>query len=291
MTIEVKSTCLGIGDLISCTPALRKLSKLVNSKINVYSYKPEILKNLSYIENSLLLNSDNYNFIDRDLYNTENRDDIEFKDIPLFHNMSDIRQFPANTLGFQLTPDELHCDYIPSEPNELNKYNLPDNYIVIHAELGSWSIKNWSEHKWQELCDKLNLPIIQVGKRKTKPHNGPPMSYIPAKLNNVINLSNKISLDQTWHLCNNAKHVITTDSGILHLAGTTDTNIIYIAMGRHPYFTGPYRKGSQNYKCKIIENNCNWCMSNKMKEFIPVCSYEIKSCEPSVDQVLEAING
>ena len=48
----IKSTAEGLGDCISSTPALRKISKIFNTKIEIYSYYPDIFKTLPYIKYS-----------------------------------------------------------------------------------------------------------------------------------------------------------------------------------------------------------------------------------------------
>tara|TARA_B000000565_G_scaffold254394_1_gene232680 strand:+ start:114 stop:992 length:879 start_codon:yes stop_codon:yes gene_type:complete len=288
--VSLKTTAAGIGDMICCTPAIRKLSEMYNQSITVYSHKPEIFNNLPYINESILLRKSNFNDTVIDLFNYEFRyippQGLSF--IPLRHNLSDIRQFPANHLGFYLPPDELTCDYVPEE---LDNTVTPEEFVVIHAVEGSWSIKNWDKIYWQELCNKIKLPVYQIG--KSQDNQGIVVNCL--ELENTINLVDKLSLDQTWHLCNKAKYVITTDSGILHLAGTTDSEIIYIAMGRKPLFTTPYRYGSQNYKMTVVSNNCDWCMSDygyaisTNEEAIFECHNIDKECQPLVDQVLKRI--
>ena len=53
---------------------------------------------------------------------------------------------------------------------------------------------------------------------------------------------NQTSISETWHLINDAEAVITMDSGILHLAGTTETPIVELGSPINPEFRRPYRK-------------------------------------------------
>ena len=43
-----------------------------------------------------------------------------------------------------------------------------------------------------------------------------------------LDLTNKLNISQCWHVINKSKYFITMDSGLLHLAGTTDTEIIQL---------------------------------------------------------------
>jgi hypothetical protein len=100
------------------------------------------------------------------------------------------------------------------------------------------------------------------------------------------------------------------DSGILHLAGTTNTQIIQLGSSINPFFRSPYRKGTQYYKYSYIMGECDkFCASdiknnvkynNNYKSLSPVpfClehpetigdksnfDINIYRCHPGVDKV------
>jgi hypothetical protein len=53
------------------------------------------------------------------------------------------------------------------------------------------------------------------------------------------------------------------DSGLLHLAGTTDAEIIQLGSSINPEFRAPYRNGSQSYRYHYVKGPCNlFCASN-----------------------------
>ena len=76
------------------------------------------------------------------------------------------------------------------------------------------------------------------------------------EIENGLNLVNKTSLDETWHLIQNSICFVTMDSGLLHLAGTTDTEIIQLGSSINPEFRSPYRNGSQEYKYHYVRGGC-----------------------------------
>jgi hypothetical protein len=80
-----------------------------------------------------------------------------------------------------------------------------------------------------------------------------------------LNLMNKTSLSQAWHLINNSICFVTMDSGLLHLAGTTDTEIIHLGSSIKPEFRIPYRHNSQEYKYHYIGGGCNIFCGSDMK--------------------------
>lgn len=114
---------------------------------------------------------------------------------------------------------------------------------------------------------------------------------------------NKTSISQCWHLINKARCFITMDSGLLHLAGTTETPIVHLGSSIKPEFRIPYRNGSQDYRYKYVRGGCGLeCGSNAkhgIKEWgnIQGVAPLIKclenkptfECHPSVEQVFESI--
>jgi ADP-heptose:LPS heptosyltransferase len=118
---------------------------------------------------------------------------------------------------------------------------------------------------------------------------------------NVINLMNQTSISESWHLINDAAVVITMDSGILHLAGTTETPIIELGSPINPEFRRPRRKTSKHI---YVRGACGLHCSSNMKyalEYWPTIDSvqpligclekkEAYECHPSVEQVIHAIN-
>jgi hypothetical protein len=85
------------------------------------------------------------------------------------------------------------------------------------------------------------------------------------EISNGLNLMNKTSISQAWHLINKSVAFVTMDSGLLHLAGTTDANIIMLGSALKPEFRLPYRKGSQSYKQYYISGGCQLACGSNMK--------------------------
>ena len=221
----------------------------------------------------------------------------------------DIRQFHAHNLGFQLLPTELHCDYYPDEFNSIN--DLPENYVLIHP-VQNWESRTWSAENWMLLTQKLNelnIPVVSIGKDSSETgfwDIDKPVFNFEIKLG--MNLMNNTSVSQAWHLIQKSKCFITMDSGLLHLAGTTDAEIIQLGSSINPYFRAPYRQNSQVYKYHYVGGSCNIFCASNMKYGInewgsiqgvpPLIScLENKptfECHPTyekvVDKVLEILN-
>jgi hypothetical protein len=105
-----------------------------------------------------------------------------------------------------------------------------------------------------------------------------------------------------WMMNHQAMCVVTMDSGILHVAGTTDVNLIQLGSSIDPKLRAPYRQGSQAYKYQYVKGSCDLFCSSNMKynvkvhgsiHGVPPQVYCLEGkptfeCHPSVDQVFEA---
>lgn len=298
--------CNGLGDLICSTPTIKKLSEYYEQKITVLSKMPELFKLNPYVESSYKDSSVNMKYFDANyvMHNSfhnigkKNADGIEFK-----HNMIDIRQFHAIQLGFMLGKDELECFYKPIE--ELN-IDIPDKYVLIHP-VQTWATRTWSALNWINLTEKLNskgIAVISIGKDSSETgffDIDKPVFNFNIKLGK--NLMNKTSISQCWHLIDKAEAFITMDSGLMHLAGTTDTHIIHLGSSLKPEFRIPYRKMRQDYKYSYVRGGCDLeCGSNakygikvwgNIQGVAPLINcLENKptfECHPSVEQIIELL--
>jgi len=223
----------------------------------------------------------------------------------LIHNLMDIRQFHASGLGFQLLPEECGVDFTPDEWEPIQ--NLPEKFVLIHS-VQSWASRTWDGEKWQLLTRMLNdsgIAVVSIGKSSCEVgfHSvQKPIFDFPIKLG--LNLMNLTTISQAWWLIHKSSAFITMDSGLLHLAGSTDSEIIQLGGSINWRLRAPFRNGKQDYKYHYVDGDCKiacasdmrygvreWnsirgvpplvgCLENK-KEFL---------CHPSVIQVFNKVN-
>lgn len=294
--------CNGLGDLICATPTIKKLHDAYQRKIIVISKMPELFKMNPYVEKSYKASSIDMDYfkanyiMHNSFYLVGKKDErgVEHK-----HNMMDIRQFHAIHLGFMLTKDEMECYY---KPIEEPIHHIEGEYVVIHP-VNSWPNRTWSQEKWIKLADKLiemGYKVVAVGKDSSETGFFNVNKPVHEMDDNIINLMNKTSISETWHLINNAIAVITMDSGVLHLAGTTNTWIIELGSPINPEFRTPYRKGKQGTNHLYVKGECSIHCSSNMKyaiEYWPTIDYvqpligclekyETFKCHPDVQNVV-----
>jgi len=295
--------CNGLGDLICATPTIKKLHDSYQRKITIISKMPELFKNNPYVEKSYKASSIDMTYIQSNyivhnsFYLVGKKDE---RGVEMKHNMMDIRQFHAIHLGFMLGQDELECYYKPIEPK---KNFIHEKYAVIHP-VNSWPNRTWSQDNWMNLCEeliKLGYTVVAVGKDSSETGFFNVQKPVHEMGNNIINLMNQTSISETWHLINFAAVVITMDSGILHLAGTTSTDIVELGSPINPEFRRPRRKEGKHI---YVRGGCGLHCSSNMKYALeywdtidsvqPLIGClekkETFECHPSVAQVIHAIN-
>jgi len=260
--------CRALGDTLAVTPTLRKLYQTYGKKISIATHHPELFKNNPYVDNV---------FVDiNDFILNEYETFISFNvgyhpnGVCYKHNAMDIRQLHAVNLGFMLTKDEMSMDYFPDDIEPIE--NLPEKYVLIHP-VQNWNSRTWNAKKWQMLTKILNekgIAVVSVGKDSSElggSNVDKPVFNFNIDLG--LNLMNKTSLSQTWHLINKSMCFITMDSGLLHLAGTTDVEIIQLGSSINPEFRSPIRNGSQDYKYHYVLGGCGiHCASDMKSSFI-----------------------
>jgi len=259
--ISIILNCNGIGDILSSIPTIKYLYNVYNYKIPVFTSKPFLLKNYPYIDVYPISDVNQYS----DIYNI-----ISTFQVGLYvHTRNDIRQLHSNSIGVELLPNEMNIEFYPDKYIKID--NLPKNYIVLHPSK-NWPSRTWHPFRWQKLAillNNLNIPIVIIGKDSSELgtyNTQKPIFNI--KIKNGLDLSNKIDIHQTWHILNMSKIVVTMDSGILHLAGTTNSHIIQLGSSINPKFRAPYRYGHQNYKYSYLLGSCNkYCASNSKYSF------------------------
>jgi hypothetical protein len=266
----MKKVCVDIsgaralGDTLAVTPTLRKLYYSYNQKISIITHHPYLFLDNPYVD---VIHSELTDEI-KNNYEVFNSFNIGYhpNGVCYKHNVMDIRQFHAINLGFMLTKDEMELDYTPNEYRIIN--GLPEKYVLIHP-VQNWNSRTWDIKKWELLTKLLNergISVVSVGKDSSElggSNVDKPVFNFDIRLG--LNLMNQTTLSQTWHLINNSMCFVTMDSGLLHLAGTTDAEIIQLGSSINPEFRSPYRNGSQEYKYHYVRGGCGLNCASDMK--------------------------
>jgi heptosyltransferase-2 len=133
-------------------------------------------------------------------------------------------------------------DYFVPEQIQLHASDLPMSHqmgyigLVIGAALAT---KQMPVHKWKELCEKISYPLILLGGPEDKAMGDAIAEVDPIK---VYNACGKFSLHESALLVQQAKLLVTHDTGLMHIAAAFKKPIISIwgntipAFGMDPYY-------------------------------------------------------
>ncbi len=256
--------CRALGDTLAVTPTLRKLYYSYGKKISVATHHPYLFSNNPCVDQIFTEVTDELKethevFVSFNVGYHPNG--VCYK-----HNAMDIRQFHAINLGLMLTKDEMGMDYIPKPIEKIE--GLPEKYVLIHP-VQNWNSRTWDAKKWQMLTKLLNqkgIAVVSIGKDSSElggSNVDKPVFNFPIDLG--LNLMNNTDMDQAWHLIHNSMCFITMDSGLLHLAGTTDAVIIQLGSSINPEFRIPFRRGSQEYKYHYVVGGCKLNCASDIK--------------------------
>lgn len=269
MSIAISINSGGLGDTLAAIPTIRKVSKAYETPITVFSHYPNLFQNHPCVKETFNLNSSKEGYTILNTFNqlAGKQHSIGGQKTQFKHPHIHISQFHALSLGFTLLPEEMEMDlYIKKN------WEVPyKNYVVIHPT-HTWPSRTWDVKNWQELVYQLNsknIPVIAIGKTSKEYGNLGVYEKTPMDIEipygeNFMN-SPKSTIPKLLGLLDKADYVITMDSGVLPLAGTTNTHIVQLGSSINPKHRAPYRKGTQDYKYTYVKGGCDLLCASNLK--------------------------
>ena len=265
-----------IGDIVLTTPVVRCLKKQVPGAVIHYLIKPQfkmVMEPNPYIDRFHVLQNDLEAMIEE--LKAEKFDYV----IDLHHNLRTLRvkkalkvpSFSFNKLNieklifvklkwnvmprvhiidryletvapFGVRNDGAGMDYFIPEKERVPIHDIPASHhagfisIVIGA---SFYTKKLPVYKLQELCRKINHPIILLGAKEEREEGEAIASVDPIK---VYNACGKFSLHESADLVRQSKLVIAHDTGLMHIAAALKRPVIAVwgsttpSFGMVPYY-------------------------------------------------------
>ncbi|HZH36248.1 MAG TPA: glycosyltransferase family 9 protein, partial [Flavisolibacter sp.] len=251
-----------IGDIVLTTPVVRCLKKQVPGAVVHYLIKPQfnmVMEANPYIDKFHVLQEDWGLMLDE--LKGEGFDYV----IDLHHNLRTFRvkkalkvpSFSFNKLNieklvfvklkwnvmpkvhiidryletvasFGVKNDGEGMDYFIPENERVSLHDIPASHhagfisIVIGA---SFYTKKLPVYKLQELCQKINHPVILLGAEEERAEGEAIASVDPIK---VYNACGKFSLHESADLVRQSKVVIAHDTGLMHIAAALRKQVIAV---------------------------------------------------------------
>ena len=293
-----------LGDTICSIPTINKLAEAYEGPITIFTSQPELFQPHPSVLQAKELGESTDGYLLYKTFITNKRN----------HAVMDIRLFHCTHLGFSLTPDELACDlYLENEYEIIEDGKPIENYVILHpVDSKTWPSRTWKKEKYEKLITELNnlgLKVILVGRDASEysQFHHKRMSKNVMEVNgNYFDLRNNYNVEVPelrWMMNNRALCVITIDSGILHVAGTTDVEIIQLGSSINHKLRAPWRKGKQDYKYNYVAGECSINCASNMKYYLKewgdingvpplgncLENYDDFKCHSEVEQVLTKV--
>lgn len=157
--------------------------------------------------------------------------------------------------------DKKGLDYFINEKDDIDiPSSLPslfhNDYNVLVVG-GSYYTKQIPVNKLKEICALSPLPIVLLGGKE---------DFINAEQvyqfhkNKTINLCGKLNLNQSASIIQQSHKVITSDTGLMHIAAAFKKDIISVWGNTIPEFgMGPYLAGNNSQIVEVKNLSCRPC--------------------------------
>ena len=165
------------------------------------------------------------------------------------------------TIGVQPTgtkPSLIFPSKVPKKITNLLKKNyiIDKEFIIFIAgssksnQLKRWGIKNFVN--LSNLINDLSYKVVLIGGKDDIEENNSILKHNK----DVINLCNKIALEDLIYIFKKAKLIIANDTGPTHLAACSHTPIIQITGPTNPIMVKPFGENIESIQSDIECKNC-----------------------------------
>jgi len=277
-----------IGDIVLTTPVVRMLKKQLNAQVHYLTKSSyvSLLKNNPYIdsvyqiENSITeviadLKKEKYDYV-IDLHSNLRTQILKFRlGVPAkSFNKLNMEKFMLTNFKIDNMPkihivdryletvkhlgiknDNQGLDFFLSASDKIDISIFPKDYIVFVIG-GQHATKILPNEKIISIIKKVNKPVLLVG----GPEDFERGEQIIANTNNTINTCGKYSILQSASLVQQAKMVITHDTGMMHIAAAFQQKIYSVWGNTVPEFgMYSYLESEQSKRIEVKGLNCRPC--------------------------------
>lgn len=275
--------CSGIGDCLYCIPVIRKLKQIAGDSciFDVFTYNPDLFLACPYVDSVFLIEEDpparppqDYPYKVQQLFN--------LKALP-FIRMETIDFISIGAGIGQLSFREKTLEYFAAEPDKADKYD-----VVVNTSM-TWASRSWPLENWQRLVDILlaqGYSVAVVGKDVQGRADHTLKRSVG--LQGCVDLTNRLSFDQTYYTIGKCGLFITCQGGLSVLSGATDAEIIVLDQSIVWSKRAIFRHEDPHYKITYVKGNCDIYCGASFE-----CPREENEgrmlCVPTFDQVLAAV--
>jgi ADP-heptose:LPS heptosyltransferase len=169
-----------------------------------------------------------------------------------------VERYLATVLPMGVKNDGLGLDYFISEEDKVNlkeKFNVKDAFTVVVVG-GSYYTKQIPVNKLLEIVSKSKQAIILLGGKSDVVIANEVVKTFPT----VINACGVLSLNQSASVIEQSSLVITSDTGLMHMAAAFGKKIVSLWGNTIPEFgMNPYKAHPKSVQLEVNDLNCRPC--------------------------------
>lgn len=173
----------------------------------------------------------------------------------------------VNSLGFsKISLTNNQCKMYVGDIYTYSKIYGCLDYVVVHLGSGE-KTKLWPSKNFSQIINHIinkNKSVIVVGGINERSQF---LEIQKKQIQKIINLIGKLTLIELSVLLQNSFLLITNDTGVMHIAATTNTKILALYGSTNPQHIGPF----SNYSTIIKKNNINDISVEEVVNLIDKC--------------------
>lgn len=222
-----------------------------------YDHVIDLHHNLRSLKLKLALGKKSHSF---NKLNIEKFLAVNFKKKDILPTAHIVDRYFETIKSLNVASDNKGLDYFISTEDEFdiqkkfNKLNSP-NYVALVAG-GSYHTKQIPLNKLIEICNSSSKQFILLG-GKADGHIG---EQLIKSCSNVINACGELSLNQSAYVIKMAETVVTSDTGLMHIAAAYNKRIISLWGNTIPEFgMYPYKASADSLILEVKNLKCRPC--------------------------------
>jgi ADP-heptose:LPS heptosyltransferase len=275
-SVGILLRCEGMGDCLCAIPILRKLRKEddAGKHVVLFTHHPELFQRCPYVDVA-------HSIRDADTLAQFPRGITLFDTTKLPYHRMDTIDFMSIPVGMgQLSFREKQLEYFAVEEDEAERFD-----VVLNTSM-TWASRSWPIDQWQGLAERIvqeGFTVAVVGKDVHSSSDA--MVKVSKGLTVGRDLTNRLSLDQTYYTIRKAGIFVTCQNGLSVLSGATDTEVVVLDRSIEWSKYALYRHEDPHFRFTLVKGECDkyCCLSH-------VChDYGEFRCIPSLAKVWEVV--
>ncbi len=184
---------------------------------------------------------------------------VKLKQINKLPAMHIVERYFETIAPLGVTNDSKGLDYFIQENEKVGVSSLlstSENKFVALVVGGSYYTKKIPLNKLAEICSNIKLPIILLGGKEDKVI----ADELQKKFPHIANACGQYSINQSASIIGQAEWVITSDTGLMHIASAYNKKIISVWGNTIPEFgMAPYLPNAENKILEVKGLDCRPC--------------------------------